>query len=68
MAGYDEHDVYLGDGLFAAFDGWQVELYAWNGVNKTNCVFLEPAVLEALLNYVKRLKAQYQAKPGEDLS
>ena len=48
--------VYLGDGLYADFDGFQIELYASNGMYKTNQVYLEPSVLTAFLNYVKRLK------------
>jgi len=56
MPGFEEEDSYLGDGLFAAFDGWQVELYAWNGFAKTNRVFLEPAVLKSFLEYVNRLR------------
>jgi hypothetical protein len=51
-------DVYLGDGLCAAFDGYQVELYASNGVIKTNQVYLEPAVLTAFLKYVESLATQ----------
>ena len=51
-----EKNVYLGDGLCASFDGWQIELYAWDGQCKTNQVYLEPAVLEAFLRYVERLK------------
>jgi hypothetical protein len=53
-----EEDTYLGDGLYAAFDGWQIELYASNGIRKTNQVYLEPAVLAAFLRYVKELKSQ----------
>jgi len=56
MPGFDDQDAYLGDGLFAHFDGRQVELYASNGVSKTNRVFLEPAVLKSFLEYVKRLR------------
>ena len=48
--------VYLGDGLYADFDGFQIELYSSNGMMKTNQVYLEPSVLTAFLNYVKRLK------------
>ena len=47
---------YIGDGLYADFDGWQIELYAYNGVNKTNAVYLEPDVLVAFLRYVENLK------------
>ena len=54
-------DTYLGDGLYAAFDGWQIELYASNGIKKTNQVYLEPAVLGAFLRYIDTLKA-----PPED--
>lgn len=48
--------VYLGDGLFAVYNGYQVELYASNGVLTTNAVYLDPSVLDAFLNYVKGLR------------
>lgn len=51
-------DVYLGDGLYAAFDGFQIELYASDGLHKTNQVYLEPAVLAAFLKYVDFLLKQ----------
>lgn len=47
---------YLGDGLYASWDGWQIRLYAYNGVRATNEVFLEPAVLAAFLRYAQNLK------------
>ncbi len=53
-----ENSTYLGDGLYADFDGWQIELYAWNGESKTNQVFLEPAVLAAFLLWLEELKRQ----------
>lgn len=46
--------VYLGDGLYADFDGYQIELYASNGVRKTNQVYLDSSTLHAFLNYVKQ--------------
>ena len=49
-------DVYLGDGLYAAFDGYQIELYASNGRDKTNQVYLDSHVLAAFLKYVEALK------------
>ena len=49
-------DVYLGDGLYAAFDGYRIELYASDGIHKTNWVYLEPGKLEAFLRYVENLK------------
>jgi hypothetical protein len=56
-----DSDTYLGDGLYAAFDGWQIELYASNGRNKTNVVYLEPGVLAAFLRYVESLRKQNSA-------
>ena len=48
--------VYLGDGLYAEFDGYQICLYASNGVYATNTVYLDPKVLESFLRYVEDLK------------
>ena len=53
-----EDPVYLGDGLYADFDGYQVELYAHDGITKTNQVYLEPSVLEAFWEYVKKLRGE----------
>jgi hypothetical protein len=47
-----EEETYLGDGLYASFDGWQIKLRAprphgiWEERNEE--VFLEPAVWAAL--------------------
>jgi hypothetical protein len=51
----------MGDGLYAAYDGWQIELYSSNGLRKTNRVYLEPAVLAAFLRWVEQLKAEQDA-------
>lgn len=42
---------YLGDGLYADFDGWHYRLYTEreNGVHE---VFLEPATLHAFLEFI----------------
>jgi hypothetical protein len=48
--------VYLGDGLYAEFDGFQVKLYASNGLHTTNVVYLEPSVLHAFFAWVTNLK------------
>jgi hypothetical protein len=48
--------VYLGDGLYAEFDGYQVVLAANNGIRDTVTVYLEPAVLAAFENYTARLR------------
>jgi hypothetical protein len=51
----EPREEYLGDGLFASFDGWQIKLRA----PRDNCdheVYLEPGILEALINFAKRCK------------
>jgi len=46
----------LGDGLYADFDDWQVELFASNGIEKTAVVYLEPELLDASMRYVEELR------------
>lgn len=48
--------VYLGDGLYVRFDGYQVELYAHDGESRKNSVYLEPQVLQAFLSWLGRGK------------
>lgn len=47
---------YLGDGIYADFDGYQIVLTTENGLCTTNIVYLEPSVYQALLRYVDNLK------------
>ena len=54
----DRDDVYLGDGRYASFDGYQIELYASDEICKTNQVYLDSHVLAAFLRYVESLKDQ----------
>jgi hypothetical protein len=52
---------YLGDGLYADFDGYQIILSANDrvgGENSTDKVALEPGVAQAFINYVERLRAE----------
>lgn len=49
-----ERDIYLGDGLYAKFNGYTIEVYASpNGITRTNEVFLEPQVLQSLIDFAK---------------
>ena len=50
-----DNEVYLGDGLYASFDGWQIMLRAPRE-GGDHYVALEPAVYKALLRYVARLE------------
>jgi hypothetical protein len=49
--------AYLGDGVYAQYDGYTVTLTTENGVDETNVIFLEPNVVESLLKYLKDGKA-----------
>lgn len=44
-------DVYLGDGVYASFDGWQIWLAANHHDNKV--VAIEPQVFAMLFQYAK---------------
>jgi len=50
-------ETYLGDGLYASYDGWHVVLRAPREGGDHHHVGLEPAVWESLLKFVARLKA-----------
>jgi hypothetical protein len=51
------HETYLGDGLYASFDGWYVVLRALRD-DGNYWITLEPAVLSAFIDYVEKIKAQ----------
>ena len=55
---------YLGDGLYCGFDGWHVVLYASNGMETTNVVYLEPEVLRAFERYCARLRLEKESAPA----
>ena len=42
---------YLGDGVYADFDGYALVLTAENGESVQHEIVLEPSVMEALLRY-----------------
>jgi hypothetical protein len=50
----EETDTYLGDGVYASTDGFQLWLAANHPDNKV--IALEPDVFQRLLDYVERLK------------
>jgi hypothetical protein len=45
---------YLGDSVYADFDGWYITLTTENGVEASNTIALEPQVFNALLRYAER--------------
>lgn len=50
--------VYLGDGLYARYDGHQFELVANNGIRDTAVVYLEPEVLSNFEDFVARIRGK----------
>lgn len=53
--------AYLGDGLFADFDGYQVCLTAEDGVRAHDTVYLDPRTYAALLQWHReKIQPLYQ--------
>jgi hypothetical protein len=48
--------VYLGDGLYAEFDGFQIRVFANDGIRDTNEVFFEGENLKVFLEFVKHVE------------
>lgn len=47
--------TYLGDGVYASFDGFMIRLFTNNGLRDLNEIYLEDTVLEALFGFVRRI-------------
>lgn len=56
----DYPQVYLGDGVYARFDGYQIWLTTQRSEERVDSVALEPSVYAALVQYVAKIK---EAKP-----
>lgn len=54
-----ENETYLGDAVYASFDGYQIKLRTGDGNNQV--IYLEPGVYHALQRFVADL-----SKPTED--
>lgn len=50
-----EIKAYLGDGVYAKFDGWMIELNG-NANGRDNKIYLEPNVYDALVKFAKHCK------------
>ncbi|UCG53606.1 MAG: hypothetical protein JSW58_08615 [Candidatus Latescibacterota bacterium] len=57
---------YLGDGVYADYDGYHIVLTTENGITTTNTIALEPPVMEALKRYEKRLSEIVSARRAEE--
>lgn len=45
--------TYLGDSVYCDFDGFNLRLFLNNGDEDHNIIFLEPSVVNSLLDYLK---------------
>jgi hypothetical protein len=50
----ENQEVYLGDAVYASFDGYQIWLRTGDGNNQR--IALEPQVLSALFDYARNLR------------
>lgn len=47
--------IFLGDGLYAKFDGYHIEVFSWDGAKTTNQVFLDSSVRQALRKVIDEI-------------
>ncbi len=57
-------DVYLGDGVYASFDGFQIWLAVNHHENKV--VAIEPKVMEGLVRYASGVWPKVKRLPPDD--
>jgi len=50
----DEHNKYIGDGVYTSFDGYHINIAVNHYTN--HVVALEPEVAEALVQYIKEIQ------------
>lgn len=62
----DIEKEYLGDSVYAAFDGFGIVLTTENGLGPSNRIVLEPEVMHELYRYVERLKTRLAARSPVD--
>ena len=53
---------YIGDGVYAAHDGYCITLTTENGGGPSNTIYLEPDVLRRLVDYNKRARNELTAQ------
>lgn len=47
----DTAESYIGDAVYASFDGWHIKLRTGDGNNQV--IYLEPDVVRSLMRYAK---------------
>lgn len=52
---------YIGDGVYADFDGHSITMTTENGVSVGNVIVLDPYTIAGLLRYIDRLQALHES-------
>ena len=52
----EQYKEYIGDGVYAYYDGFNIVLTVEDGISVTNTIFLEPSVWENACRYVEGVK------------
>lgn len=47
-------EEYIGDGVYASYDGFQVRVYTGDGVETTNVIYFDPTVLAIFLGWLHK--------------
>lgn len=47
--------TYLGDSVYADFDGYTIRLFLNNGGQDKSIIYLEPEVVDAFINFKERI-------------
>jgi hypothetical protein len=50
---------YIGDGVYARFDGWHVWLETWRETDDRHVIALEPEVITSLVEFVSNLRKRF---------
>ncbi|GAH81432.1 unnamed protein product [marine sediment metagenome] len=53
-----EIKIYIGDSVYADYDGYHIILTTNNGYGDTNTIALEPSVYDALILFNERIKQE----------
>ena len=59
---------YLGDGLYASFDGYQIKLMANSATMPTDVVYLDPHTLAAFQKFIARFVTRQSEKEENEES
>ena len=56
MTNLMQNKRYLGDGVYAEYDGYGIVLTTSNGIEETNKIYFEDEVVRALLEFIDTIR------------